>query len=358
MKQRKDGDKMYCNNCGHKNEEKTSFCVECGSRLETLHEKDTQQKIYCGVCGNEVENGNMYCEKCGTGLKKKKHSGKKVCITLISVIMVMALACSAVFGYNMFSNPMLKIRNAAQNTLKAKNAEFEITMDTDYDDIEINGEIELDLDKEYFCLHLMFSDEYDEGEGWMRYEDSHMKVYTKELGEDIEIEDVPDELEENVEKLFDVLNGKNSSIESEEILKTIFPNMDEVNQYLHTEKFEKVCKKIAKKLAAKENMEKILGYEKSKYNSETIYSFAPNLYELVLFVIDNSEELFTRNAYSDIRDFREQMLEADSNDYPRLNMSLSVEGKYLTGYEIESEDFNMDVRLKNINKTSVDFPNR
>lgn len=343
---------MYCNNCGHKNDDTTRFCTECGSKLAMISEAEPQRR-FCNNCGSEISVGNQYCEKCGASLEEKKHSVRKISATVISVVLVIVIACSAVFGYNILSNPLLKIKNAAKNTLEADGAEFEIVMDNDYEDIEINGEIELDLDKEYFCLHLMLSDGYDDAEGWMRYKDSHMEIYSKERGEDIEEGDIPEETEEVIEKLFDVLNGRMKSADSEELLKIMFPNIDEVDEYFHMEKFEKVRKRVVKKIASGENLEKILGYEKSEYGDETVYSFTPDLYELVMFLIDNSEELFTRSAYSDIK---KEMRGADSDDVPEFSISLSVNGKYLTGYELESEDLNMEIRLNNVNRTTVDFP--
>lgn len=256
---------MYCNNCGHKNDDGMSFCVECGSKLETSSAKT----VRCAACGNVDEAGNAYCERCGTRLEQKKQGGRKIGIALISAVMAVILVFSAVFGCMAATNPMLKIQKAAKNTLKAKSAEFEIVNDDE--EIEINGEIELDLDKEYFCLHLKFSDGYDDGEGWMRYEDSRIKAYERKRNK-IEREEIPEEAEEAIEKLFDMLKGEFDSLDEDDLEE--FFDIDDAEDYIHIEKLEKVCKKIVKKLASKENMKKVLGYEKSKRNSETVYSLS------------------------------------------------------------------------------------
>lgn len=342
---------MYCNNCGYKNDDQTSFCVECGSRLEDVQETIAPKKQCCGVCGNEIEDGNKYCDKCGASLEKKKHNGRKIGVAVISVLLVIVLACTAVFGYNMLGNPMLKIQKSAKNTLGAKNAEFELTMDTGYDDVEIDGEIELNLDKEYLCLHMTFSDDYDDGEVWLKYEDSDMVVCSKEPGEDIEEEEVSKEEKETLKTIFKALKGETDSTVLRELLEE-----NNVDEHIYVEKIEKVGKQIIKKLASKKNMENILGYSESKRGSETVYSFRPDLYKLVIFLIDNSKELFKASDYEDILDQKDQMLEEDDEDLPKIDISLMVEGKYLTGYKVKSEEFNMDVRLDRINKTAVEFP--
>ncbi len=338
---------MYCNNCGHKNDDTTKFCVECGSKLEMITIK--QPKNYCYSCGTEIAEISKYCEKCGADLtnNKPQKNHKKLGKLIISLIVVIALGCSAVFGYTALSNPVMKLKSATQNTLDIKSAEFEMSIDDGYDDIDVEGAIELDIDERYFSLYL---DVGREGEGWIRYEDSNAEMYYKEDGELIEQDDYYlDEMEDAFDMYFDALEGKTDSSSVREYMEDY--GYDEV---IRINDLEKEGEKLIKKLVSKENLKNILGYEKRKSGSETIYSFEPDLYDLVVFLIDEGEALFTTDGYDEIRDAR---LDMDSDDFPRINMNFIVEGKYLVGYELESEEIDVTFKLNNINKAHVDFPN-
>ena len=339
---------MYCNNCGHKNDDTTKFCVECGSKLEKITEIIPQKKI-CNTCGNEIVGDSKFCEKCGSDLTNNnpQKSHKKLGKIIIALIVVIALACSAVFGYATLSNPVVKLKSAIQNTIGAKSAEFEMSIDDGYDEIDADGAIELDMDERYFSLYL---DIGREGEGWIRYKDSNAEMYYREDGELIEQDDYYlDEMEDAFEMYFDALEGK---IDSSSVRDFMEDNgYDEV---IRINDLENEGKKLAKKLVSKENLKNVLGYEKRKNGSETIYSFEPDLYELIIFLIDEGESLFTPEGYDEIRDAK---MDIDLDDIPEINMNFIVKGKYLVGYELESEEIDVTFRLNNINKAHVDFPN-
>lgn len=360
---------MYCNNCGHQNDEKTKFCVECGSKLEMGVEAVVPQPAFCSNCGSEIAADSQYCEKCGAGLAEPmvnagKHKGKRWIGRIVSLLLVIVLACGSVFGYKLLSNPMFKLQSAVKNTFGAKSMAFEISGDYDGDDLNMEGELELDIDKEYFCLHVDVDVDDDEVEVWARYEDSGLVLYYKYRGGKLQKEDVPYEAEEAIAAAFDALKGETDIAETlEDLYADEWDEMkDEIGEYIQIDKVEKIGKRLAKKLASKQNMEKILGYSMSKNGSEKIYSFKPDLYELVLFLIDNSKEMFTEDGYDDILDAKEEVLDegADSEDIPTIKLSFFTKGKYWTGYTVECEDEDHEVEVtlsvSDINKTKVDFP--
>jgi class 3 adenylate cyclase len=49
---------MQCPQCVHKNPAGSSFCLECGARLD----------LKCGSCGTDLPAGSKFCNKCGTAV--------------------------------------------------------------------------------------------------------------------------------------------------------------------------------------------------------------------------------------------------------------------------------------------------
>jgi predicted amidophosphoribosyltransferase len=47
---------MKCPRCQHGNPSGSSFCLECGARLN----------LTCAACGTELPSGSRFCNKCGT----------------------------------------------------------------------------------------------------------------------------------------------------------------------------------------------------------------------------------------------------------------------------------------------------
>lgn len=342
---------MYCSNCGHKNEENTNFCAECGNRLEAAEEVSEPKKVYCSACDSEAEAGSKFCEKCGASLEEKsnKKSGGKFKAAIIAAVAIIVLACATAFGYNIMSNPMLKIRNAVKNTLGAQSAEFEMITDAGYGETYVSGEIELDIDDEYLFIHL---DIEDDEEGWILYDDSEVTLYLKERGR-IEEEDASEEMGETFEMLFAALNGKTDDRALRRYIKD-----SELGDYIDIDKLEKSGEKFVKKLVTGENLENVLGYEKKKDGSETVYSFEPDFYEFLLFVIDNCDDLFDADVTDEIKQAKKYMKDVDDDYFPYFKIDLTVSGKYLVGFEMETDDLEMEIRLSNVNNATVDFPDR
>lgn len=337
---------MYCNKCGHMNDEGTNFCLNCGNKLEHISENNQPEKRFCINCGSEVVNDTKYCINCGVDLTTgKKPKNKKFGTIVISIILIVAIVCSAVYGCVVTSNPFMRLQSAANHTLNAKSATMEISTYDGYDALDISGEIELNAKKEYLRLHLMVQ---GEGEAWIRYEDSDLESCYREIGEDIEPEDEIEEMRETLDFLFDALNGDYDNSSAMDYMKR--NGMDE---YLRLDNLEKEGNKLVKKLASKENLEKIFGYKKMKNGSEKIYSFDVDIYELLVFIIDNGRDLFTTEGYYEFVDIKDEL---KYEDFQRCRVRLTTKGKYLTGYSIEADGFNMDIKLSDFGKTSVDYP--
>lgn len=343
---------MYCNNCGHKNDEGTTFCTECGSKLELGAPIQEPACVYCDNCGSEITNDSKYCEKCGaslTGEKKKKTKFVKMLVALIAAIAVM---CCAVFGFTTLSNPVMQLRSATKKTLGAKNAEFAISVISDYDRQYIDGEVEVNTKKDYFCLHV---DMGSKNEGWFRYNGGYeVEGYYRNSNGKLREDNM--ELSDDEKLLFDILfDAANGKVDNEKIAELY--STGDVSEIFNIESYEKECERLAKKLVSKKNLKKIFGFEKIKSGSETVYSFSPDVYELLMFFIDNGENLFTHDAYLDVK---EAKWELDRDELPEIEINFTVKGGYLVGCEMNFDAFGeeggAEVRLNNINKTKVEFP--
>ena len=55
----------FCTKCGALLEEDSSFCVQCGGKVE-----QKEPGTRCGFCGNLVEEGLHYCSYCGADLSE------------------------------------------------------------------------------------------------------------------------------------------------------------------------------------------------------------------------------------------------------------------------------------------------
>lgn len=60
---------MYCEKCGHPNENDAKFCENCGN---PLNNKKIESLRKCPNCGKTYQKEDKFCESCGTSLKADK----------------------------------------------------------------------------------------------------------------------------------------------------------------------------------------------------------------------------------------------------------------------------------------------
>ncbi|MGO9482715.1 MAG: double zinc ribbon domain-containing protein, partial [Candidatus Kryptoniota bacterium] len=62
---------MFCTNCGQKNEERSAFCVNCGTALSGSHTPPSRKegnlfgKKFCTRCGKDNRYYAEACKRCG-----------------------------------------------------------------------------------------------------------------------------------------------------------------------------------------------------------------------------------------------------------------------------------------------------
>lgn len=56
---------MLCKNCGKEIEENSSFCTECGQKVETDAVSKESNK-FCKRCGAQMNANSKFCTKCGS----------------------------------------------------------------------------------------------------------------------------------------------------------------------------------------------------------------------------------------------------------------------------------------------------
>ena len=57
----------YCPNCKNKLDEKSKFCIHCGTDLTKV-----TTKLSCLKCGSELKPENKFCPECGTAVIKEQ----------------------------------------------------------------------------------------------------------------------------------------------------------------------------------------------------------------------------------------------------------------------------------------------
>ena len=65
----KDEDKLKCKQCGIEMTTDSTFCTECGTKVEEVKSESqpaASQKVYCSSCGNSEDTGTLFCSECGT----------------------------------------------------------------------------------------------------------------------------------------------------------------------------------------------------------------------------------------------------------------------------------------------------
>ena len=50
---------MKCSHCGSEQKDGSTFCSECGNKLEA------PKKYYCSNCGKELQLNEKFCSQCG-----------------------------------------------------------------------------------------------------------------------------------------------------------------------------------------------------------------------------------------------------------------------------------------------------
>lgn len=69
----KKSDEKICPNCGRKGDRNTIFCTYCGTRMdgrETMEEIEKMSENICPNCGNKIKPDQMFCVKCGTKIPR------------------------------------------------------------------------------------------------------------------------------------------------------------------------------------------------------------------------------------------------------------------------------------------------
>ena len=62
---------MICSECNKTNDETNKYCIHCGHKLKTIHEKDKTNNKYCRICGEKLDKEDKYCGICGYEVKEK-----------------------------------------------------------------------------------------------------------------------------------------------------------------------------------------------------------------------------------------------------------------------------------------------
>jgi uncharacterized membrane protein YvbJ len=95
---------IFCNDCGAKNIDGSTYCEECGTKLSNLQNKSfpvpiaSQNSLYtCNGCGYKNAEHAIWCEDCGASLSYKNtlNKTKLKTTTIISSVAVSETAANS-----------------------------------------------------------------------------------------------------------------------------------------------------------------------------------------------------------------------------------------------------------------------
>lgn len=325
----------------------------------------------CPNCGNPVAEGVAFCGSCGYRFRAQKPSVKhdprrrfsasakntKLWIPVAAGVALLLVVALVIGILSMAGGPLVKIGAAAAKTVKAGNFTAEYSVEVD--GTEVEGTVFADIDVKQRTVSMYTVVENDYGDMTLGIYDGQvfmladMGGYT--YGDCEDIEDVLDEI-------FDAYEEAGSS-DLGELLEQLDELMydyagEELSDYVDLEELEKCLVAFGKAANKEKWLEANAGYSKSKVKGETLYTFEPSTYDLLVASLPYFETAFEDSDVYD--ELMEALEEAEDylDDEAAIEYTIGVKSGYLSSMiitvEIDGEELEAAVKIYDVNKTKLD----
>lgn len=325
----------------------------------------------CPNCGKPVAEGVAFCGSCGHrfGAAKApvKHDPRrrysapakntKLWIPIAAGVALLLVVAMVIGILSIAGGPLVKIGAAAQKTMKAGNFTAEFTVEVD--GTEVEGIMYADIDAKNRTVSMYTVLENSGAEITIGIYDEQLftlyKMSGYAFGQTQDIEDALDEI-------FDAYEETGSG-DIGELLEKLDELMyeysgEELSDYLDFDELETCLVKFGKAANKEKWLKENAGYSKTKEKGETLYTFAPSAYDLLMASLPYFETAFEdSDLYEDMMDSMEEM-EDYLDDEAAMEYTIGVKSGYLSSImvtlEIDGEEVEIGMKLYDVNKTKLD----
>lgn len=325
----------------------------------------------CPNCGRPAEEGIAFCGGCGYRFaapaqpsqprKEKKYSAvaksSKVWVSIVSAVALLLVAALVIGILSMAGGPLVKIGSAVQKTVKAGNftADYEVEIDGQ----SVEGTMYADIDTKDRTVSMYTVIESGYMELTFGIYDGYLFMLTSYSGYSY---GYAQDIEDALDEIFDAYEESGSG-DTAELLEQINDLVyeytgEELSDYFDLDELD-VCMKAFAREASKEKWLKTnLGYEKTKKNGETLYTFVPNLYDFLMVSLPYFEDAFEdSDMYDDLMDSLEDM-EDYLDDDVEMEYTIGVKSGYISSANIvmdmDGDEVEISVKIYDVNKTKLD----
>lgn len=325
----------------------------------------------CPNCGASGAEGIAFCGNCGYRFsapkaparpaprKRYSASAKKPKIWVpIAAGVALVLVVALVIGIlSIAGGPLVKIGAAAQKTMKSGNFTAEYAVEVDGEDIEGILYADIDVKNRTVSMYTIIENgsmdmTYGIYDGTMFYLADFGSFVT---GDTQDIEDVLDEIFDAYEEA-----GSNDLGELLDQLDELVYDYagEELSDYLDFEELEKCLVKFGKAANKEKWLKANAGFSKTRKSGETLYTFAPGIYDLLVATLPYFETAFEdSDLYEDLMDSLE-----DSEDYlddeASVEYTIGVKSGYLSSIsvvmDIDGTEVEISLKLYDVNKTKLE----
>jgi RNA polymerase subunit RPABC4/transcription elongation factor Spt4 len=378
---------MTCNQCGRDIPEGSAFCPNCGAKASAAYAPKHASPVWgdvrqpqsrtCPNCGKVADSTSVFCGYCGSrfdapaapvqpvqpvqpaGPKTRNYSAPakktKVWIPItagVALVVVIALVISMLSS---LGGPLLKIGAAAKKTFDTGNFTIEYELEVDGEGIE--GILYADIDVKNREVAILTTVEFDGEEGTIGIYDGYLfMIPPYGYSEAIDIEDQLDEI-------FDTYEDSEKQ-DLGELLEQIDELLydytgEELSDYFDLVALEEALKTVAKDASKEKWLKENAGFSKDRKSGETLYTFEPSLYDLIMAVLPYFEDSFEdSDIYDDLMDELDNYGD-DLDDDVAVTYTFGVKSGYLSTIDVvmdvDGEEIEGILKISDVNKTKLDL---
>ncbi|MBQ9148932.1 MAG: zinc-ribbon domain-containing protein [Oscillospiraceae bacterium] len=402
---------MKCSTCGAQLPENSTFCVECGARVEakagnggsffsnagdlggepsapvasvwdTYHQAAPaaeqppvqQPPRKCPGCGAVLADGDMFCVNCGLDLRsgqkpaaerrapqpktpapavrtKVTKSSRGMLIGIGAgalALILLVVIIGAATGWFGLVGPGAQMLSAAEKTLKKGNFTVEFEMSDGYGDYEGTALVDIDVKKREVQLYMEMDSDGDEM--IIAIYDGYLLTHYVDY-DYYYAEKISSELDD----IFDAYESARSGDREEiaDMLEDMGLDEDDVEDYMDLEELEKSIRNLVKKLNNKSWLQDNAGYSTRKDAGATIHSLEPDVEDLLIAVLEILEP-----AFQDEDDYEDAVDEVEYIDDVDVLVEIGIKSGYLVSVDMEYADdwdeMELHAAFTEIGKTKID----
>lgn len=401
---------MKCSVCGAQLPEASTFCAECGNRVETTpgsggsyfssagdlngggsaapvpsiwdtyQQKTSAQK--CPRCGAPVEEDEQFCMNCGQKLKEERKSeGPDLDIEIsrktvrgtgvpgvripsraskpnlglllgigagaLALILVVVIIGVSTSWFGLVG-PGVQLVSAVKKTVDKGNFTMEFELSDGLDDIEGVALVNIDMKKRDVQLYMQMD---------MEGNDVVVAIYDGYFMEYYEEYDYgyAEKISSELDDLFDAYEAAVSGDREEmtDMLEDMGLDEDDLEDYVDLEALEKCIGTLVKKLNSKAWLKENAGYTTRRDGGATIHSLEPEMEEFLIAVLEIMEPAFQdEDDYEDIVDSVEDIDDVD------VLVETGIKSGYLVSADLEVDtgydELEIHAAFRDYGKTKID----